>query len=157
MGGLREVLHWLFSDANLGKKQKHTLSHTRRSQSPTVRISGAGRSKHLKAEVLQSGINRPPVPYWQLRGWRRVKDNLYLGYFKTRLGRCHGVVKWSSQFNYGIYIHDVPAKILNGPHAACFSEVKPGKYRVHFAQRPRDLNSAIFYMETLIQEAFNNG
>jgi hypothetical protein len=35
--------------------------------------------------------------------------------------------------------------------------VKPRKYRVHFAQFPTDVNSGIFYIETLLQEAFQNG
>lgn len=107
-----------------------------------------------KVQVVQHRANRPPRPYWQLRGWRKVSDGLYLGYFKTPLGRCHGVIRWVSQFNYGIYVHDVPVKILNGPHSACFTEVKPKKFQVHFAQQPRDLNSVIFYVETLLQKGF---
>jgi len=107
--------------------------------------------------VLQDPRSRPANPYWRLRGWRQVKSNLYLGYFKTRLGRRHGVIKWTSQYDFGFYVHDVPGAILNGPHGACFAEVKPGKFRVHFAQLPSDLNSGIFYIETLLMEAFEHG
>ncbi len=110
-----------------------------------------------RATVLQQGSCRPAVPYWQLRGWRRVSSNVYLGYYKTRLGRRHGVIKWNDEYDFGFYVHDVPVAILNGPHGACFEEVKPGKFRVHFAQFPKDLNSGIFYVETLLQEAFENG
>ncbi|HUT60685.1 MAG TPA: hypothetical protein VNA25_22800 [Phycisphaerae bacterium] len=86
-----------------------------------------------------------------------MKSNLYLGYFKTRLGRRHGVIKWTSQYDFAFYVHDVPSRILHGPHGRCFQEVKPGKYRVHFAQLPSDLNSGIFYIETLLMEAFEHG
>jgi hypothetical protein len=107
--------------------------------------------------VLQDPRARPAIPYWRLRGWRQVKSNLYLGYFKTRLGRRHGVIKWTSQYDFGFYVHDVPNAILEGPHGGCFQEVKPGKFRVHFAQMPEDMNSAIFYLETVLQEAFEHG
>jgi hypothetical protein len=107
--------------------------------------------------LLEHLLHRPPMPYWQLRRWRQVHSDLYIGYFKTRLGRCHGVIKWQSQYDFAFYVHDVPAKILNGPKGACFEMIKPGKYRVHFAQLPTDVNSGIFYIETLLQEAFKNG
>ena len=112
------------------------------------------RSAAPSVTVLSDPRARPAIPYWRLRGWRQVKSNLYLGYFKTRLGRRHGVIKWTSQYDFGFYVHDVPSAILNGPHGACFAEVKPGKFRVHFAQLPSDLNSGIFYIETLLMEAF---
>lgn len=157
MSGLGGMLRWLFSDLDSGRRQTHTRARTQRSQSPTARGTGVGRSKRSKVEVLQDRAGRPPVPYWQLRGWRRVAENIYLGHFKTRLGRCHGVIKWNSKFNYGIYIHNVPNKILKGPHRECFTEVKSGKFRVRFARKPQDLNEVTFYMEILIREAFQNG
>lgn len=104
--------------------------------------------------TLEGPETRPAVPYWQVRRWRHMGNNVYLGYYKTRLGSCHGVIKWTSRLDFGFYVHDVPAAILNGPHGACFTEVKPGKFRVHFAQLPADLGSGIFYIETLLQEAF---
>lgn len=106
--------------------------------------------------ILADPLARPAVPYWVLRGWRHVGAGVYLGYFKTRTGRCHGVIKWRSQRDFGFYVHDVPDAILDGPHGACFTEVEPGKFRVHFSQLPGDLNSGIFYIETLLQEAFRH-
>ena len=103
-------------------------------------------------KVLSQNRSSIAKPYWMLRRWRHVGDNVYIGYFKTRLGRRHGVIKWNSRYDFNFYIHDVPLSILNGPHGACFAEVKPGKYRVHFAQLPQDLNCGIFYLETLLQE-----
>lgn len=111
-------------------------------------------TKRPSVVLLEHLLHRQPVPYWQLRRWRQVRSSLYIGYFKTRLGRCHGVIKWQSQYDFAFYVHDVPAAILNGPNGACFTMVKPGKYRVHFAQVPTDVNSGIFYIETLLQEAF---
>lgn len=130
-----------------GPANQRGRSHPPKSRKPTRRPAS-------KVQVVQCRATRPPRPYWQLRGWQKVSNGLYLGYFKTPLGRCHGVIKWVSQFNFGIYVHDVPAKILRGPHSACFTAVKPKKFRVHFAQQPRDLNSVIFYVETLLQEGF---
>lgn len=117
----------------------------------------ATNQERQKVQLLHQRGGQASIPYWRLRKWRRTRNNLYLGYFKTRLGCCHGVIKWNSQFDHNIYIHNVPQVILNGPHSACFKQIKPNKYRVHFAQRPTDLNSAIFYMETLLQRAFQNG
>jgi hypothetical protein len=111
-------------------------------------------SSRPAVRVLEHLLCHPAVPYWQLRGWRQVRDGLYLGYFKTRIGSRHGVVKWNSPYDFAFYVHNIPTAILNGPHGACFVLVKPGKYRVHFAQYPKDINSAIFYIETLLQEAF---
>ena len=104
--------------------------------------------------VLNELREQPVIPYWQLRGWRNVAEGLYLGYFKTPLGRCHGVVKWNSEQDFGFYVHDVPQALLDGPHGGCFAEVKPGKFRIHFSRLPSDVNSGIFYIETLLQEAF---
>ena len=67
------------------------------------------------------------------------------------------MIKWSSRVNCSFYVHDVPRQILSGPHGPCFDQVKPGKYRIHFSRLPHDLNSAIFYIETLLQEAFKHG
>lgn len=99
---------------------------------------------------------RAPVLYWELRGWRRVAEGVYLGYFKTRLGRRHGVIKWNSPADFGFYIHDVPTEILFGPHGGCFVEVKPRKFRMHFSVLPQDLNEGIYYIETMLQEAFEH-
>jgi len=173
MGGLMELLRSLFLGYNAGS----TASETKKARKPRPPVSArrqprSGRSvARVKSgappaalhrsvphvTVLQDPRSRPANPYWMLRGWRQVKSNLYLGYFKTRLGRRHGVIKWTSQYDFGFYVHDVPGAILNGPHRACFAEVKPGKYRVHFAQLPSDLNSGIFYIETLLMEAFEHG
>jgi hypothetical protein len=132
-----------------------------RANTPPAVVRSVGqvmpRSAAPSVTVLSDPRARPAIPYWRLRGWRQVKSNLYLGYFKTRLGRRHGVIKWTSQYDFGFYVHDVPGAILNGPHGACFAEVKPGKFRVHFAQLPSDLNSGIFYIETLLMEAFEHG
>jgi len=128
-----------------------------RGPSSPMRASGPTLLRQPNVQVVKNRAGRAGIPYWRLRGWRRTSGTMYIGYFKTRLGRRHGVIKWISQSNYSIYIHNIPRKILNGPHRACFKEVKPGKFRVHFAQHPRDLNGAIFYMETLLQEAFQHG
>ena len=106
--------------------------------------------------VLEVFRPRPSVEYWRLRGWRQIDNGLYLGYFKTPLGRRHEVIRWRSPWDFTVCLHDVPDAILRGPHGACFSMVKPGKHRMHFAQAPGDLNSLIFYLETLIQEALKH-
>ena len=138
-------------------KKVITSATPRQQQSRSAQPSTPSRPKRQKVQLLQLPQNRSPVPYWRLRRWRHVAENLYLGYFKTPLGHCHGVIKWHSRLDYSIYVHNVPQVILKGPLGGCFTEVKPKKFRVHFAQQPRDLNSAIFYMETLLKEAFENG
>jgi hypothetical protein len=131
-----------------------------RRERPTLRLklnsSIQPRQVEPKVRVLQYKQEHPAVPYWKLRNWRKVSDNLYLGYYKTRLGRCHGVIKWNSQYDCSFYIHEVPQVILKGPHGSCFVQVKEGKYRIHFSQLPLDLNSGIFYVEILLQKAFEN-
>jgi len=178
MSGLVELLRSLF----LGTPPASTVGRARKAREPRRPVP-APPASHIGPPTARVRTNTPPVvarsvrtvvprsaapsvtvlsdprartaiPYWKLRRWRQVQANLYLGYFKTRLGRCHGVIKWTSQYDFGFYVHDVPSAILNGPHGACFAEVKPGKFRVHFAQLPSDLNSGIFYIETLLMEAF---
>ena len=83
-------------------------------------------------------------------------DNVFLGYYKTRMGTRHGVIKWTDQYDFSFYVHDVPDAILDGPHGPCFAEVKPGKFQVHFSRFPQNLNEGIYYIETLLQEAFNH-
>ena len=134
-----------------------TAARSRRAGAAARQTGKATASAESRVSVLPDRVDRPAVPYWQLRGWRRAGDCVYLGYFKTRLGRRHGVIKWRSAYDFGFYVHDVPDSILDGPHGLCFEMVKPGKYRVHFEQIPADLNSAIFYIETLLQEAFEHG
>lgn len=164
MSGLGKALRRLFGTPQPKKKQRAEAGVTRpcggastvRGPSSPPKAPGPTTRGQAKVEVLEDNAVRPPIPYWVLRGWRSKGKNVYLGHFKTRLGRCHGVIKWNSPSDFGIYVHDVPRTILKGPHGACFTEVKPGKFRVHFAERPKDLNSAIFYIETLLQEAFKN-
>jgi hypothetical protein len=173
MGGLMELLRSLFLGDNAGS----TASETKKARKPRATVSArrqprSGRSvARVKSgatpaaphrsvphvTVLQDPRSRPANPYWKLRRWRQVKSGLYLGYFKTRIGTRHGVIKWTSRYDFAFYVHDVPSPILHGPHGRCFQEVKPGKFRVHFAQLPSDLNSGIFYIETLLMEAFEHG
>ena len=174
MGGLGEVLRKFFFGGPREGKPTATADtrtvRTRATGAPAKDMSktssSMGRSRRSSIEpaapnqpnvvILEPKPGRAPLPYWLLRRWRRVADNMYLGYFKTPLGRRHGVIKWNSEFNYGVYVHNVPEAILSGPHGGCFTEVKPGKFRVHFAQQPRDVNGLIFYVETVLMEAFRN-
>jgi hypothetical protein len=147
------------SPGSLTKAEGTRLSSLHSDSKKSTQATPRGRSPIERPKVLVVEHDRQRVgpPYWKLRGWRKVDDCLYLGHFKTRLGRRHGVIKWDSSWNFSIYVHDVPRAILDGPSGACFSEVKPGKFRIHFYQLPSDLNSAIFYIETLLQEGFSNG
>lgn len=152
---LRRLLFGREPKATTVKRGSASTSHQgAQTRSATSLIPAESRGP--KARVLEHQPTRPPFPYWQLRGWRRIADKLYLGYFKTPLGRCHGVIKWVSKYDFSFYVHNVPRPILNGPHGQCFSEVKPGKYKVHFRQLPSDLNSGIFYLETLLMEGFGH-
>jgi len=160
MGLLRWLLDNLTGQRSLGNSSNRGLSEAPRQwpRPPYARGGGPG-GRHASrrlVHLLTGRVHRPARPYWQVRGWRRCAGNLFLGHFKTRLGRRHGVIKWNSPHDFSVYVHDVPSAILAGPHGRCFQEVKPGKFRVHFAQLPQDLNSAIFYIETLLQEAFEH-
>jgi len=115
------------------------------------------RSAASRARVVNTDVCRAPIAYWELRRWRYKGNGVYLGYFKTPLGRCHGVIKWIDCDDFNFYVHDVPLSILAGPHGGCFTEVRPGKFQVHFAEWPEDINSGIFYIETLLMEAFTDG
>jgi len=168
MGSIGEFLKWIFIGPPVEKRKpsKKKAADRKRNNSFSSSVNGSitgtsvmvmKKSQPPKVEVLERSVKRPPRQYWQVRKWKKVREGLYLGYFKTRLGRCHGVIKWMSRFNYGVYVHKVPKYILNGPNGSCFTAVKPGKYRVHFYQEPGDLNSLIFYVETLLQEAFSHG
>ncbi len=126
-------------------------------QTPVQGTSHSPSSSVAAEPTVVAVTSRPTVPYWQVRGWHYKGDGVYHGYFKTHLGRCHGVIKWNGPYDFGFYVHDVPEVILAGPYGGCFAAVRPGKYRVHFAEFPQDINSGIFYIETVLQGAFENG
>mgnify|MGYP006290011033 CR=1 FL=1 len=107
-------------------------------------------------ETLGRNSARAPRQYWEIRRWKRKNDVMYLGYFKAGKHRWHGVVKWATKWDYGIYVHDLPQAVLDGPHGGCFTEVRPGKFHVHFAVEPDNVNQAIFYVETLLSEAISD-
>jgi len=148
----------LVSPGSLSKAEGTRLSSLHSDSKKSTQATPRRRSpiERPKVLVVEHDRQRRGILYWKLRGWKKVGDCLYLGHFKTRLGRRHGVIKWDSSSNFSIYVHNVPQAILDGPSGACFAEVKPGKFRVHFSQLPSDLNSAIFYIETLLQEGLSH-
>jgi hypothetical protein len=161
MGSIGKTLRSLFLGEPAETKNSQVGVHKRPATAGSLNKSPVKRpwQKPAAPPKVQTETAEPdlaPIPYWVFRGWKHKPHNIYLGYFKTRLGYCHGVIKWNSEFDHSIYVHKVPAGILKGPHRSCFTEVKPGKFRVHFAQPPRDLNGAIFYVETILMEAFQN-
>lgn len=158
-GVLRATIQFLFGGRSSARGAVRMIEQPApAARVPQVRPARVARPAAASPEPLVRVLVIPqrslPVLYWEIRGWRRVKHNVFMGYYKTRLGRCHGVVKWNSPSDFNFYIHDVPSRILDGPHGPCFVQVKPGKFRIHFAVRPPDINSGIFYVETLLQEAF---
>ncbi len=160
MSGLGEMFLAFFGskptkkNVSAGVKRPQVVTGVVRSSNSKQKTVSPKVPKQALVEFLHDNSSRAPIPYWILRGWRRKADCIYLGYFKTRVGRCHGVIKWHSEYDFGVYVHDVPRAILHGVHGQCFSEVKSRKFRVHFAEYPKNLNSVIFYVECLLQEGF---
>jgi len=110
-----------------------------------------------RVQVLRTRRGDHAVPYWQLRGWRQKGDGLYVGHFRTPFGRHRGTIKFVSRYNFAFYIEGAPRAILSGPKGACFRPVRPNKFEIHFTIAPRDVNSGIFYVETLLTEAQAHG
>jgi len=118
-----------------------------------TRVARATQNLRHRPEGRGNGW-QPCRPYWKVRGWRRVSQYEFVGFFKTPAGRIRGVCRFASRINYSFYLYDPPAGLLRGPHGACFSAIGRGKYSVHFATPPSDVNTAIYYLETLLTEAF---
>jgi len=125
---------------------------------PTARISAQPctvvRTRPTSGRQVTE-VARNTQQLYEERGWRRDGTSLR-GYYRTRYGAFEGRIE-SAFRNPTYFIVRPPRQLLNGPHSACFTEVRKDKFRIHWSRKPADVNAGIRWMEHHIVEALENG
>ncbi len=122
----------------------------------TLRIFRGSKTKNVIQ--LPVKVQRSKEPYHVEQGWQRtsisfLSPNVKLkGYYRTRYGSFRGEIKLGSSPSF--YIINPPDELRGHSHWQCFSPRGGGRYSIHFAVRPRDVDSGIMRIERMIHEAF---
>jgi hypothetical protein len=101
-------------------------------------------------------VQRSDRPYTEEQGWQRRNGGWFgsprlEGFYRTRFGSFKGEISIASS---NFFIFDPPDELRHHPHWICFSPRGGGKYAIHFAVRPRDIDSGILQVERLLHESF---
>ena len=92
-------------------------------------------------------------PYHKVQGWR-FENNTYKGNFRVADRTYPGEI-WHHWGKFNARVSNLPTKVRNGHHGACFSpdSGKHGWWKIHFAQRPESVDGAILAIEQSIRES----
>jgi hypothetical protein len=102
-------------------------------------------------------------PAWEEKGWattQRDGRTVYQGFFEVverranRRRRFSGVIAHDSS-GFTAYIADPPPEIRRHPKGGCFAMTQAPWFRVHWLKAPRDVDNAILYVETVLDESLN--
>ena len=103
-------------------------------------------------------VKRSDRPYYEEQGWKQSKgtwfsgDPKFTGYYRTPYGSFKGEILTGSSPSF--FIIKPPKELKSHSHWICFSYRGSGRYSIHFAVRPRDVDSGIMRIERMIHEAF---
>jgi len=131
---------------------------------------------------MLNDVEPTPIPYWQSSGWDRSQPKegieLYRGTYKVVLGEeqkeygGYVLVQKSPSYSTGDisvegqteakgFIEDPPEEVQNHPHGSWlgrvgeFNEKGKTKFILHFTKPPRDADTAIKFMERMLDESFH--
>jgi hypothetical protein len=108
-------------------------------------------------------IDRVNRPVWEEKGWtssRKDGDTVFEGFFEvvqrreSRRRRFSGVIRYGSD-GLAAYIADPPPEIRKHPKGPCFALTQAPWFRVHWRRAPKDVDNAILYVETVLDESLN--
>ena len=88
------------------------------------------------------------------QGWKK-KGNVYRGKYITRCNECAGeIIDRAGAFD--IFIFHPPKELRRHPSWHCFDKIGqyPTKYKIHVKRHPKDVSSAIFYVQRMIEESY---
>lgn len=118
---------------------------------------GGGFERFLSS--LQHGQTRIRVelnqePYWIEQGWKR-EGYVYKGMYKTSYKECKGeIVDRAGAFD--VYIFNPPLELKKHKDWHCFIKIGfvSRRYKLHLTKQPKDVSSAIFNVQRIIEESF---
>jgi hypothetical protein len=101
-------------------------------------------------------VRRSQRNYAEEQGWQQKNGGWFgsprlEGYYRTKFGSFKGEIKPES---LSFFIIHPPDELRHHSHWSCFSLRPGGKYSIHFAHRPRDIDSGILQVERILHESF---
>lgn len=90
--------------------------------------------------------------YWEDQGWKYSGYELN-GYYRTYYGAFRGRIQLSNSGLHRYYIFSPPPQLKKHPHWACFVYKGDDMYWVHFSTEPKNVDTGIVTIETIIREA----
>jgi hypothetical protein len=113
----------------------------------------------------QEALTVTPVarPAWDAKGWIAQPHGrrfTYEGFYEATLRRSGQPRRFRGRLieSFGgiaTYIADPPTEIRRHPKGPCFALVEAPWFRVHWQRQPRNVDEAILYVETVLDEALN--
>lgn len=102
-------------------------------------------------------------PAWDAKGWVPQPHNgrlAYEGFYEVTAKRTGEPLRFRGRLmetgrTIATYIADPPAEIKRHPKGKCFSLTDTPWFRVHWQEEPRNVDEAILYVETVLDEAIN--
>lgn len=131
---------------------------------------------------MLNDVEPTPTPYWEASGWERSQlregIDVYKGKYKVTVDGVQReyegfVVVESSpaysiedmtiteQTNARVIIEDPPAEVKRHPHGSCLGLVSRAnqkhkdQFTLHFTNPPKDADTAIKFMERMLDESFH--
>ncbi len=131
---------------------------------------------------MSNDVEPVPTPYWEASGWERsqLKEGIevYRGKYKVALGEeqreYDGFVVVETSPSYSIedlsikeqttarvFIEDPPKEVKSHPNGSCLglisqsNEKHKSQFTLHFTVPPKDADSAIRFMEGMLEESFH--
>ena len=106
-------------------------------------------------------IAPPKRPAWDEQGWREVVNGtqtFYEGHYRVRqrngrLAEFPGRILVGD--NITTYIAHPPPAIKRHPKGPCFQLTTPPWFRVHWHRAPSNVDDALLYVETVLDEVLN--
>ena len=122
------------------------------------------------------------IPYWKARGWTVERQGqgveVYSGKYKVfvsgeeKVFKGFVVLEKVPGYSIGdftsearqeakVFMEDPPEEIKNHPHGSCLGLASQADqehgalFTLHFTRAPQDADSAIKFMEGMLQESFN--
>jgi hypothetical protein len=115
-----------------------------------VRLTAIRQFKSIK--LIKTGKD---IPYWQESSWIKT-GGTFRGFYKTDYGSWRGLIERNYKGDYSFYIFEPPQVLKNSDHGQCFTYKGNSKYEIHFSEKPKDVDSGIITIESVIAETFRN-
>jgi hypothetical protein len=96
------------------------------------------------------------LPLYQEKGWRK-DSRTYRGFYRACGRQYPGEIQEHHRGLYQVYIFNPPVQQLKRhPHGPCFIPQADGRFKVHLAHTPRDVDHVIVSVETILREALGS-